>query len=155
MINHNDSDQAIIDPLTKRVELIQAKIQQLMEQQQDIQNQINHYRNLLRQYHAVMEAEQLGLQPPSSIEAGLKEIVNITGGIKSPSTVAEAVRQIMSEHRGQPLKVLQVAELVRERFPGLRGRVRTNTIYGAITYALHRGVDEGLWRKIRSGIYEA
>lgn len=153
MTNINSSDQPIIDSLAKRVELIQAKIQELIEQQQELQNQINHYRNLLRQYRGVMEAEQLGLQPPESIETGLGEIVNIP--TDNPSTVAEAVRQVMSEHKGEPLRVSQVSGLVRERYPGLRGRVRTNTIYGAITYALHRGVETGLWRKVRSGIYEA
>ncbi len=155
MINHNSSDQLIIDSLTKRVELLQAKIQELMEQQQEIQLQINHYKNLLRQYRSVMEAEHLGLQPPESIEAETRETVNIPIAVRNPSTVAEAVRQVMSQHMGEPLRVSQVFDLVQKQYPNLQGRVRVDSIYGAVTYALHRGVNEGLWRKVRSGIYEA
>lgn len=102
-----------------------------------------------------MEAEQLGLQPVKSIEAEMRQTVNIGVATQSPSTVAEAVRQVMSHHKGEAFRVSQVFELVQKQHPGLRGRAKTDNIYGAVTYALHRGVEEGLWRKVRSGIYEA
>lgn len=157
MENHNVADQLIIESLTRRVELLQAKIQELMEQQQELQNQINHYKNLLRQYRAVMEAEQLGhqYQPSKSIEAEIKETFKILTTTQPPSTVAEAVRQVMFQHKGEPLRVSQVFNLIEKQYPDLKGRVRVDSIYGAVTYALHRGVKEGLWKKVRSGIYEA
>jgi hypothetical protein len=154
--------------LEQRIDVIQRKVTGLLEQQKDIENQINHYRSLLRQYRAVFEAESLGLgyRPPASapIKDEEREAVKspvTASNLEPPVTPAgipirsvfKAVLVIMTESNGQPLHGSQVHQKVAERYPQLEHDTKTKNLYSAVTAALNRGARQGLYERLEPNVY--
>ena len=155
--------------LEQRVDVIQRKVTGLLEQQKEIENQINHYRALLRQYRAVYEAESLGLGYRPPVSAPIKDEERET--VKAPTTavsdveppvtptgipirsVFKAVLVIMTESNGQPLHGSQVHEKVAERYPHLEQDTKTKNLYTAVTAALSRGARQGLYERMEPNVY--
>lgn len=155
--------------LEQRIDVIQRKVSGLLEQQKEIENQINHYRSLLRQYRAVYEAESLGLgyHPPmsDSIKAEIDKAVNLPSEIvtekEPPTTVAglpirsvfKAVLIIMTESGGQPLHGTQIHEKVMERYPEVVEGTKAKNSYSAVVAALNRGARQEFYERVEPNVY--
>ena len=169
---NNPDEQSELSPLElleQRVNLIQRKISELLEQQKQTESQINHYRSLLRQYRGVYEAESLGLDyhppVPDPIKAEINKLVNSSSEVvtkKEPPTTAtglpirsvfKAVLIIMTESSGQPLHGTQVHEKVMERYPEVAENTKTKNAYTAVVAALNRGAKQGLYEKLEPNVY--
>lgn len=155
--------------LEERIDLLQRKVSELLEQQKDIENQINHYRSLLRQYRVVFEAESLGLgyrpSAPAPIKAEVNDAVNSSTAAISDGeppvaptglpirSVFKAVLVIMTESNGQPLHGSQVHERVAERYPYLGEHTKAKNLYTAVVAALNRGARQGLYERLEPNVY--
>jgi hypothetical protein len=155
--------------LEERVDFLQRKVSELLEQQKEIEGQINHYRSLLRQYRVVYEAESLGLgyRPPTPTPAKGRESdatdvpaapVADTEPLVTPAgvpirSVFKAVLVIMTESKGQPLHGSQVHERVAVRYPALKENTKAKNLYTAVAAALNRGTRQGLYERLEPNVY--
>lgn len=167
---HEQSELSPLQLLEQRIDLIQRKISELLEQQKQTEAQISHYRSLLRQYRGVYEAESLGLgyHPPipDSIKAEIDSAVNppseIVAEKESPTTAAglpirsvfKAVLIIMTESAGQPLHGTQVHEKVMERYPEVVEGTKAKNSYSAVVAALNRGAKQGYYERLEPNVYQ-
>lgn len=163
-------DNTTLKLLEERIDSLQRKVSELLEQQKDIETQVNHYRALLRQYRAVFEAESLGMgyvpsAPPTPISGEGKDVVN-TPAIQVPKgqspvtpaggpirSVFKAVLVIMIESKGQPLHGTVVHERVTERYSSLAADTKAKNLYTAVVAALSRGARQGLYERLEPNVY--
>jgi len=166
---HEQSDLSPLQLLEQRIDLIQLKVSELLEQQKQTEAQLNHYRSLLRHYRGVYEAEGLdfGYHPPmpDSIKAEIDKAVNPPSEIvieKEPSTIPaglpiqsvfKAVLIIMTESDGRPLHGTQVHEKVMERYSEVVEGTKVKNSYSAVVAALNRGTRQGFYERLEPNIY--
>lgn len=163
------SNGSTLQLLEERIDFLQRKASELLEQQKEIESQVNHYRSLLRQYRAVYEAESLGLGyrpstptpakgregddmnvPPAPVADAHQPVTPAGVPIRS---VFKAVLVIMTESRGQPLHGSQVHERVTARYPDLRENTKAKNLYTAVVAALNRGTRQGLYERLEPNVY--
>jgi hypothetical protein len=140
-----------------RLELLHRRINELIEQQKATERQIKAYKDLVRHYHAVYEAEHgLGTEgqlEPELIEK-LEQIINEaepakeTKGYKS---VSDAVLEVLSE-RTDALHASQIAKAITERYPAIQERVKD--IEKRVVVALVRGVQQELYERVGRNVYK-
>ncbi|KKM60682.1 hypothetical protein LCGC14_1539350 [marine sediment metagenome] len=147
----------MVKTLTERVDALQRIIVERQEQIRDLQAQVNHYINLLRQYRTVIEAENLGLgyKPTTKImEETIAPVNSETPKRKRKFSVAQAVKDVMENRKGEILSQSRVYELVEQSYPDLRAR-HSDNIMSAVTHALVRGVYKGWWNRTKPAVYQA
>jgi len=141
----------------QRLELLHSQINRLMEQQKATERQIKAYKDLVRHYHAVYEAEHgLGMEgqlEPEVIER-LERILNEaepakeTKGYKS---VPDAMLEILSE-KTDALHDSEIAKAVIQKYPAIEERVKD--VQKRVVVALVRGVQQDLYERVGRNIYK-
>jgi len=141
----------------QRLELLHRRINELIEQQKATERQIKAYKELVRHYHAVYEAEHgLGIEgqlTPQLIEQ-LEQIVleeEPAKEAKGYKSVPDAVLEIMSE-KMESLHASQIAKAVTEKYPDIADRIKD--IEKRIVVALVRGVQQELYERVGRSIYK-
>lgn len=140
----------------QRLELLHRRISELMEQQKATERQIKAYKDLVRHYHAVFEAEHgLGMEgqlEPETIER-LEHIINeseSTKETKGYKSVPDAVLEILSE-KTDALHAREIARAVVQKYPSIEEQVKN--IEKRVVVALVRGVQQGLYERVGRNIY--
>ena len=141
----------------QRLELLHRQINQLMEQQKATERQIKAYKDLVRYYHAVYEAEHgLGMEgqlEPEVIER-LERIMNEAEPakeIKGYKSVPDAVLEILSE-KTDALHASQIAKAVIQKYPAIEERIKD--VQKRVVVALVRGVQQDLYERVGRNIYK-
>lgn len=141
----------------QRLELLHRQINQLIEQQKATERQIKAYKDLVRHYHAVYEAEHgLGMKgqlDPEVIEK-LERIINEaepTKETKGYKSVPAAVLEILSE-KTDPLHASQIAKAIVHKYPAIEEQVKN--VEKRVVVALVRGVQQSLYERVGRNIYK-
>lgn len=145
------------EEIGQRLELLHRRINELIEQQKATERQIKAYKDLVRHYHAVYEAEHgLGTEgqlEPEVIEK-LERIMNEAEPVKETKeykSVPDAVLEILSE-KTSALHASQIAKAVIEKYPSIGDRVKN--IEKRVVVALVRGVQQNLYERVGRNIYK-
>lgn len=145
------------EEIGQRLELLHRRINELMERQKATERQIKAYKELVRHYHAVYEAEHgLGMEgqlTPKLIEQ-LEQIVFEAEPIKEAKeykSVPDAVLEIMSE-KADALHASQITEAVIEKYPAIRERIKD--IEKRVVVALVRGIQQDLYERVGRNVYK-
>lgn len=140
----------------QRLELLHSQINRLMEQQKATERQIKAYKDLVRHYHAVYEAEHgLGMEgqlEPELIEK-LERIMNEAEPAKEAKgykSVPDAVLEILSE-KTDSLHASQIAKAIADKYPTIEEQIKN--IDKRVVVALVRGVQQGLYERVGRNIY--
>ncbi len=142
--------------IRQRLELLHRRISELTEQQKATEKQIKAYKELVRYYHAVYEAEHgLGMEKdldPELLEK-LERIVN-----KEPEkekkqykSVPEAVIEVLVE-KAQPLHAREIAKEVIQKYPDIEDRVKD--VKRQVVVALVRGVQQDMYERVGRNIFK-
>lgn len=144
------------EQIGRRLELLHQRINELIEQQKVTERQIKAYKELVRHYHAVYEAEHgLGTAEelnPEMIER-LAQIITepeATKETKGYKSVPEAVLEILSE-KTDSFHAGQIANAIVEKYPAIEEQVKN--IEKRVVVALVRGVQQGLYERVGRNIY--
>lgn len=140
-----------------RIDLLTRRINELIEQQKATERQIKAYKELIRYYHAVYEAEH-GLGTEGQLEPELMEklerIINdveSTKAKKSIKSVPDAVLEILLE-KNEPLHAKEIAKAIVEKYPEIQERVRD--IEKRVVVALVRGTQQDMYERVGRNIYK-
>lgn len=140
----------------QRLELLHRRINELIEQQKVTERQIKAYKDLVRHYHAVYEAEHgLGMEgqlEPELIER-LEQIITEAEPVKETKqykSIPDAVLEVLSE-KPDALHASQIAKVVIQKYPTIEERVKD--IQKRVVVALVRGVQQGLYERVGRNIY--
>ena len=143
------------EKIRQRLELLHRRINELTEQQKATEKQIKAYKELVRYYHAVYEAEHgLGMErdlEPELLEK-LERIV-IEGpmeGKKQHKSIPEAVAEVLVE-KAQPLHASEIAKEVIQKYPDIEGRIKD--VERQVVVALVRGVQQDMYERVGRNIY--
>jgi len=145
------------EEIGQRLELLQRRINELVEQQKVTERQIRAYKALVRHYHAVYQAEHglsiEGELTPKLIDQ-LEQIASEgqpTKETKGHGSATHAVLEIMSQ-KADALHASQIAKEVIEKYPAIAQRVKD--IQKAVVLALVRGVQQGLYERVGRSVYK-
>lgn len=145
------------EQMGQRLELLHRRINELMEQQKATERQIKAYKELVRHYHAVYEAEHgLGMEKqlePEIIERlerilSEAEPVKETKGYKS---IPDVVLEVLSE-KTDALHASEIAKAITQKYPAIEEQVKN--IEKRVVVALVRGVQQGLYERVGRNIYK-
>ena len=142
--------------IRQRLELLHRRINELTEQQKVTEKQIKSYKELVRYYHAVYEAEH-GLGMEKDLEPGLLEKLEriITEESeedkKQYKSVPEAVIEVLVD-KSQPLHAREIAEEVIQKYPYMVDRVKD--VERHVVVALVRGVQQDMYVRVGRNIYK-
>lgn len=143
--------------LRQRLELLHRRINQLMERQKATEKQIKTYKQLVRYYHAVYEAEH-GLSMEGQLEPGIIERLDRIISEEPQDerkqqykSVPEAVIEVLIEKTG-PMHVNEIAKAIIEKYPDIEDRVKN--IEKRVTVALVRGMQQELYERVGRSIYK-
>ena len=149
------------EQVAQRLELLHRRVNELIEQQKATERQINAYKQLVRHYHAVYEAEHgLGMEgelTPEIIENLERIIIEEEPVEKAPKetkqykSVPNAVLEFLSE-RTDALHASEVSKAIAEKYPTIAER--TKDIERRVVVALVRGVQQGLYERVGRNIYK-
>lgn len=149
--------EALKEQVGQRLELLHRQINQLMERQKATERQIKAYKDLVRHYHAVYEAEHgldmEGQLEPEVIER-LERIMNEAEPAKETKeykSVPDAVLEILSE-RTDALHASEIAKAVIELYPAIEERIKD--VQKRVVVALVRGVQQDLYERVGRNIYK-
>jgi len=121
------SPEEILKHLEQRVNLLQRRITELGEQREEIERQIKNYKELMRYYRGVYEAEQgVGVQGQISSEAikRIEEALSAHPGVttervkKRERTVTWAVFQILAK-KDIPMRIEEICEVITQQYPDI------------------------------------
>lgn len=131
------SPEEILKHLEQRVDLLQRRITELGEQREEIERQIKHYKELMRYYRGVYEAEQgVGLQNQISPEAVKRieqmfsaqpEVTSIQTK-KRARTISWAVFQILIK-KDAPMRIEEICEAITNQYPDIAKKAK-NLFHG-------------------------
>ncbi|MFC2041172.1 hypothetical protein ACFLTY_02485 [Chloroflexota bacterium] len=144
------------EQLRQRLELLHRRINELTEQQNTTEKQIRTYKQLVRYYHAVYEAEHgLGIegQLEPGIIAKLDRIISEEPQDKAKEqykSVPEAVIEVLVE-KAQPLHASEIAKEVAQKYPDMKDRVKN--VERQVVVALVRGVQQDMYERVGRNIY--
>ena len=140
----------------QRLELLHRRINELMEQQKVTERQIKAYKELVRHYHAIYEAEHgldmEGQLTPTLIEQ-LEQIVyqpEPAQESKQYKSIPDAVLEVLSG-RTDALHASEIAKAVVEKYPTIEERVKD--VEKRVVVALVRGVQQSLYERVGRNIY--
>lgn len=149
-------EEEIKKQIGERLELLHRRINELVERQRATERQIKAYKELVRHYHVVYEAEH-GLDMEGQLEPEVierleqiitEEPVQETKGYKS---VPDAVLEFMSE-RTDSLHATQISRAIAEKYPAIEEQVKN--LDKRVVVALVRGVQQGLYERVGRNIYK-
>ena len=145
------------EEIGKRLELLHHQIDELVEKQKATERQLRAYRELVRHYHAVYEAEHgLGMQgqlEPEMIEK-LERIITETEPIEETTgfkSMPSAVLEILTE-KADAMHASEISKLVVERYPAVKERIKD--IQKRVVISLIRGVQQGLYERVARNTYK-
>ncbi|MFC1991977.1 hypothetical protein ACFLVC_04580 [Chloroflexota bacterium] len=155
---------AILEYLTNQIDLLQRKAVELSEQRDEIDRQLKNYKDLMRDYRRVFEAEQgvgiLNQISMENIESRTEEIAvkmqqdsdqqpnqNIQPNNKN---IRWAVYQIL-ESADVRLNTKQVCHLLTEQYPEIASSSRN--LSHTIGTILWKGRSQGIYELVGRGIY--
>lgn len=145
------------EELGQRIELLQRRVTQLMEQQTATEGQIRAYKELIRHYRAVYEAEHgLGMEGQLTPEV-IKKLEKIVDEAepnktaKQHKSVPEAVLEVLSEKK-KALHATQVSKAIVQKYPDMKDRVKD--IDRQVVVALVRGTQQRLYNHVGRNIYQ-
>ena len=144
------------EQIRQRLELLHRRINELMEQQKATEKQIKAYKELVRYYHAVYEAEHgLGIEKdlePELLEK-LERIVTEEPeeDKKQYKSVPEAVIEVLVD-KSQPLHASEIAKEVIQKYPDMEDRVKD--VKRQVVVALVRGVQQDMYERVGRNIYK-
>lgn len=149
------------EQIGQRLELLHQRITELIEQQKATERQINAYKQLVRHYHAVYEAEHgLGMEgqlTPEVIEK-LERIIAEEEPVKETAqkrkqhkSTPDAVLEILSE-RTDALHASEITKAIAEKYPTIADRA--GDAERRVVVALVRGVQRGLYERVGRNIYK-
>ena len=112
-------EKGVLGHLEQRLTLIQAKIKDLFEQRDEIDHQIKKYKELMRYYRGVYEAD----------------------------TITWAVSEILTE--SSPLRVEQIVQLIMKRYPDIADRAKDlfHSVEVACLRGVREGIYERVARR--------
>ncbi len=151
-------EKEVLGHLEQRLTLIQAKIKDLLEQRDEIERQIKKYKELMRYYRGVYEAEtgvgvqgQISPEMVQSIEQSIAmELENaLEASKKRSNTVTWAVSEILVEN--SPLRVEQLVQLIMKRYPDIAEKAKD--LFHTVEVACLRGVREGIYERVARRCY--
>ena len=143
------------EKLRQRLELLHRRINELTEQQKATEKQIKAYKELVRYYHAVYEAEYgLGMEKdlePELLEKLERIVTEEPEEVKKQyKSVPEAVIEVLVE-KAQPLHANEIAKEVIQKYPDIENRVKD--IERQVVVALVRGVQQDMYERVGRNIY--
>lgn len=151
-------EKEVLGHLEQRLTLIEAKIKDLLEQRDEIDRQIKKYRELMRYYRGVYEAEtgvgvqgQISPETVQSIEHDLAVELEraAESSKKRNNTITWAVSEILAENR--PLRIERLCELITRRHPDIAERAKN--LFHSVEVACLRGVREGIYERVARRCY--
>lgn len=151
-------EKEVLGHLEQRLTLIQARIKDLYEQQEEIERQIKMYKELMRYYRGVYEAETgVGVQGKISPEA-IRSIEQVIGmeleSTSAPSkkrnnTITWAVSEILAEN--SPLRVEKLCQFINRRYPDIAEKAKD--LFHSVEVACLRGAREGIYERVARRCY--
>ena len=149
--------EEIVQHLEQRLDLLQRRIVELTSQRDEIERQIKNYRDLIRYYRAVWEAEKgVGLQkelPPEvirAIEEDMGALKETEQGEKKAQTISWAVKQILAQV-GRPMRLEAIERAILEQYPDIAKK--SKNLYHSIEAQCLRARQEGIMRKVAPRCY--
>lgn len=151
-------EKDVLGHLEHRLTLIQAKIKDLLEQRDEIDFQIKKYKELMRYYRGVYEAETgVGIQgeiSPEAIKSIEESIARESKTIaesakKRNNTITWAVSEILAQ--SSPMRVEQLVQLIMKRYPDIAERAKD--LFHSVEVACIRGVREGIYKRVARRCY--
>jgi len=159
------SPEEILKHLEQRVDLLQRRITELGEQREEIERQIKNYKELMRYYRGVFEAEQgVGIQNQISVagkDGSMEDLISkITkDSEEKPSApritprkpnIRWAMNQIL-ETANEPLSTMQLCQLIAERYPDIAGG--SKNLFHTVEATLWRGCKQHTYEWVNKGLY--
>lgn len=151
-------EKEVLGHLERRLTLIEAKIKDLLEQRDEIDRQIKKYKELMRYYRGVYEAETgVGVQgkiSPDAVQFIERSIALELESAVEPSkkrnnTITWAVSEILAEN--SPLRVEKLCELITRHYPDIAERAKD--LFHSVEVACLRGVREGIYERVARRCY--
>ena len=149
--------EEVLKHLTERLDLLQRRVVQLTSQRDEIDQQIRIYKELVRYYRAVYEAEH-GVGKQAEISPEIIRLIE-EGHIRLPKrgekvtrsgrSVPKAVDEILPTNQGMHAK--RVADAIRKDFPDVASNVKNlDKLVGAV---LVRGFQKGKYDRVAPNTY--
>lgn len=148
------------EQIGQRLELLHQRINKLIEQQKATERQIKAYKQLVRHYHAVYEAEHgLGMEgelTPEVIEKLERLIIEEEPVRERPKETKQykstpnAVLEILSGNT-ESLHTNEITKAVVGKYPIIGERIKD--VEKRVVVALVRGVQQGLYERAGRSMY--
>lgn len=149
--------EEILKHLTERLDLLQRRVVQLTGQREEIDRQIHIFKELIRYYRAVYEAEHgVGKQAEISpeivrlIEEGQIELPKSVEKVtRTGRSVPKAIDEVLST--GEVLHAKQVEDIVRKEYPDVANNVKN--LGKLVGSHLVRGHQKGKYERVAPNTY--
>jgi len=139
----------ILKHLEERVKLLQAKVTNLSEQRTEIERQIEKYRELIKYYRAVYEAEAgVGLQNEVSLQSLGVDTTSQPPRARE-GTLTSAVFHILSQN--SPMRIEKIAAAVVEKYPEIAKK--TKNLTHTVEATCFRGYKRGIYERVEPRCY--
>lgn len=151
-------EKEVLGHLEQRLTLIQAKIKDLLDQKGKIELEIRKFKELMRYYRGVYEAETgVGIQKqisPDAVESIKHDLAMELEAApqatkKRNNTITWAVSEILSE--SSPLRVEQLVQIIVKRCPDIAKKAKD--LFHSVEVACLRGVREGIYERVARRCY--
>lgn len=142
--------------LEQRLELMQRRVVELTHQRDEIERQIKNFKELIRYYRAVWEAEKgVGLQkeiPPEVIQAIEADLARekIEKPEKRGQSISWAVKQILAQ-AGRPMRLEAIETAIVEQYPDIAKK--SKNLYHSIEAQCLRARQQGIMQKVGPRCY--
>lgn len=147
------SPEEILKYLEERVDSLQRKIAELSEQKEEIERLIKKYRELMRYYRGVYEAEAgVGIQGEvipdvvESLEAiaepDLDELLEEIRG--RGRNISWAISQVLSN--SDPLRVEEICERIAQHYPEIAKKPKN--LFHSVEMACQRAFRDGILERV-------
>lgn len=151
-------EKDVLGHLEQRLTIIQAKTKDLLQQREEIDRQIKNYKELLRYYRGVYEAESgVGVQgqiSPETVKSLEQSIAEELESIVEPTrkrnnTITWAVSEILAEN--SPLRVEQLVHFIMKRYPDIAEKAKD--LFHSVEVACIRGTREEIYERVARRCY--
>jgi len=143
-------DENLAHSLEIKIDLLQRRIVELNEQRAETERQIVNFKELLRNYRIVLEAEQgVGINQTVSAMQIIDSIVGdktkktTLGNRKKPHTLKWAIDQALAGSP-EPMSTMEVAEFISQMYPEIANASRN----------LLHSIEAQIWRELKHHVYE-
>lgn len=155
----------ILEYLTMQIDLLQRKAVELSDQRDEIDRQLENYKELMRYYRGVIEAEEgVGVHNRVSTVNRDDFIAEIIPGVSRESEIKSIPERITPGRRNirwailqivkaadVPLKTKQVCHLLAEKYPDIANK--SKNLLQTVETSLWKGWKQNLYKKTGKGLY--